>query len=186
MSYLWLVLKPLCWEKRKKKSVNYQICSCLPNIFRVSSAQQRWYSFGRRVYVLAWLVSITCVDDALASIFFPVPLPIPSTEVPDGVTTHFQPLKKNCSSLILSRLSLCQENCHNLLFSRYHIVCHCSFCSELCRLCCMFSFHVFFFFLQFHRRIYKGIPLQFRGQVWSLLLDVPKMKKEMKDFYNVS
>ncbi|KAK4831616.1 hypothetical protein QYF61_018556, partial [Mycteria americana] len=38
--------------------------------------------------------------------------------------------------------------------------------------------------LQFHRRIYKGIPLQFRGQVWSLLLDVPKMKEEMKDFYN--
>ncbi|XP_068526147.1 USP6 N-terminal-like protein isoform X3 [Anas acuta] len=37
---------------------------------------------------------------------------------------------------------------------------------------------------KFHRRIYKGIPLQFRGQVWSLLLDVPKMKKEMKDFYN--
>ncbi|KFV15604.1 USP6 N-terminal-like, partial [Pterocles gutturalis] len=37
---------------------------------------------------------------------------------------------------------------------------------------------------QFHRRIYKGIPLQFRGQVWSLLLDVPKMKEEMKDFYN--
>ncbi|NXQ58572.1 US6NL protein, partial [Anthoscopus minutus] len=37
---------------------------------------------------------------------------------------------------------------------------------------------------QFHRRIYKGIPLQLRGQVWSLLLDVPKMKEEMKDFYN--
>ncbi|XP_068024644.1 USP6 N-terminal-like protein isoform X2 [Melanerpes formicivorus] len=36
---------------------------------------------------------------------------------------------------------------------------------------------------KFHRRIYKGIPLQFRGQVWSLLLDVPKMKEEMKDFY---
>ncbi|NWZ47661.1 US6NL protein, partial [Haliaeetus albicilla] len=37
---------------------------------------------------------------------------------------------------------------------------------------------------KFHRRIYKGIPLQFRGQVWSLLLDVPKMKEEMKDTYN--
>ncbi|NXR38603.1 US6NL protein, partial [Zosterops hypoxanthus] len=37
---------------------------------------------------------------------------------------------------------------------------------------------------KFHRRIYKGIPLQFRGQVWSLLLDVPKMKEEMKDFYS--
>ncbi|XP_067173410.1 USP6 N-terminal-like protein isoform X2 [Apteryx mantelli] len=37
---------------------------------------------------------------------------------------------------------------------------------------------------KFHRRIYKGIPLQFRGQVWSLLLDVPKMKEETKDLYN--
>lgn len=33
------------------------------------------------------------------------------------------------------------------------------------------------------RRIYKGIPLQLRGQVWCLLLDVPKMKEEKKDFY---
>lgn len=49
------------------------------------------------------------------------------------------------------------------------------------------ALHLYFlFFLQFHRRIYKGIPLQFRGQVWSLLLDVPKMKEEMKDTYNVS
>ncbi|XP_074874061.1 USP6 N-terminal-like protein isoform X1 [Carettochelys insculpta] len=37
---------------------------------------------------------------------------------------------------------------------------------------------------KFHRRIYKGIPLQLRGEVWCLLLDVPKMKEEMKDFYN--
>lgn len=47
------------------------------------------------------------------------------------------------------------------------------------------SFVVVFLF-QFHRRIYKGIPLQLRGEVWSLLLDVPKMKEEMKDYYNVS
>ncbi|XP_061617863.1 USP6 N-terminal-like protein isoform X2 [Phyllopteryx taeniolatus] len=33
------------------------------------------------------------------------------------------------------------------------------------------------------RRIYKGIPLQLRGEVWSLLLDVPKIKEEKKDFY---
>uniref|UniRef100_A0A8C9TAR6 USP6 N-terminal-like protein n=1 Tax=Scleropages formosus TaxID=113540 RepID=A0A8C9TAR6_SCLFO len=33
------------------------------------------------------------------------------------------------------------------------------------------------------RRIYKGIPLQLRGEVWGLLLDVPKMKEEKKDFY---
>nr|XP_033813812.1 USP6 N-terminal-like protein isoform X2 [Geotrypetes seraphini] len=35
-----------------------------------------------------------------------------------------------------------------------------------------------------HRRIYKGIPLQLRGEVWSLMLEVPKMKEERKDFYN--
>ncbi|XP_005993889.1 USP6 N-terminal-like protein isoform X1 [Latimeria chalumnae] len=33
------------------------------------------------------------------------------------------------------------------------------------------------------RRIYKGIPLQLRGEIWSLLLDVPKIKMEKKDFY---
>ncbi|XP_049329794.1 USP6 N-terminal-like protein isoform X1 [Astyanax mexicanus] len=33
------------------------------------------------------------------------------------------------------------------------------------------------------RRIYKGIPLQLRGQVWCLLLDVPKIREEKKDFY---
>lgn len=36
-----------------------------------------------------------------------------------------------------------------------------------------------------HRRIYKGIPLQLRGQVWSLILDVPKLKDERKDLYLV-
>ncbi|XP_071389330.1 USP6 N-terminal-like protein [Centroberyx affinis] len=33
------------------------------------------------------------------------------------------------------------------------------------------------------RRIYKGIPLQLRGEVWCLLLDIPKIKEEKKDFY---
>ncbi|XP_051547171.1 USP6 N-terminal-like protein isoform X2 [Myxocyprinus asiaticus] len=33
------------------------------------------------------------------------------------------------------------------------------------------------------RRIYKGIPLQLRGQVWCLLLDIPKIKEEKEDFY---
>ncbi|XP_030197552.1 USP6 N-terminal-like protein isoform X2 [Gadus morhua] len=33
------------------------------------------------------------------------------------------------------------------------------------------------------RRIYKGIPLQLRGEVWALLLDIPKIKEEKKDFY---
>ncbi|XP_076578643.1 USP6 N-terminal-like protein isoform X2 [Chaetodon auriga] len=34
-----------------------------------------------------------------------------------------------------------------------------------------------------NRRIYKGIPLQLRGEVWCLLLDIPKIKEEKKDFY---
>ncbi|XP_051974428.1 USP6 N-terminal-like protein isoform X2 [Xyrauchen texanus] len=33
------------------------------------------------------------------------------------------------------------------------------------------------------RRIYKGLPLQLRGQVWGLLLDIPKIKEEKKDLY---
>uniref|UniRef100_H3CP22 USP6 N-terminal-like protein n=1 Tax=Tetraodon nigroviridis TaxID=99883 RepID=H3CP22_TETNG len=33
------------------------------------------------------------------------------------------------------------------------------------------------------RRIYKGIPLQLRGEVWCLLLDIPKIKEEKKDYY---
>uniref|UniRef100_A0A8C5RCV2 USP6 N-terminal-like protein n=1 Tax=Laticauda laticaudata TaxID=8630 RepID=A0A8C5RCV2_LATLA len=37
---------------------------------------------------------------------------------------------------------------------------------------------------KFHRRIYKGIPLQLRGEIWSLLLDVSKMKEEMRGYYN--
>ncbi|KAG8440030.1 hypothetical protein GDO86_005993 [Hymenochirus boettgeri] len=36
-----------------------------------------------------------------------------------------------------------------------------------------------------HRRIYKGIPLQLRGQVWSLILDVPKLKDDKKELYVV-
>lgn len=38
---------------------------------------------------------------------------------------------------------------------------------------------------QMCRRVYKGIPLQVRGQVWSLLLDVEKMKKENEGKYEV-
>ncbi|GAB1285953.1 USP6 N-terminal-like protein [Apodemus speciosus] len=36
----------------------------------------------------------------------------------------------------------------------------------------------------FHRRIYKGIPLQLRGEVWALLLEIPKMKEETRDLYS--
>ncbi|XP_034530046.1 USP6 N-terminal-like protein [Notolabrus celidotus] len=39
------------------------------------------------------------------------------------------------------------------------------------------------FVLQLTRRIYKGIPLQLRGEVWGLLLDIPKIKEEKKDYY---
>ncbi|XP_038667773.1 USP6 N-terminal-like protein isoform X2 [Scyliorhinus canicula] len=34
------------------------------------------------------------------------------------------------------------------------------------------------------RRIYKGIPLQLRGEVWSLLLEIQKIKSEKKDLYD--
>ncbi|GAA6104549.1 USP6 N-terminal-like protein isoform X2 [Tachysurus ichikawai] len=33
------------------------------------------------------------------------------------------------------------------------------------------------------KRVYKGIPLQLRGQAWSLLLDVEKVKKENEGKY---
>ncbi|XP_069756053.1 uncharacterized protein [Narcine bancroftii] len=33
------------------------------------------------------------------------------------------------------------------------------------------------------RRVYKGIPLQFRGQIWSLLLDLEKLKSENEGKY---
>ncbi|CAH2275587.1 Hypothetical predicted protein [Pelobates cultripes] len=36
-----------------------------------------------------------------------------------------------------------------------------------------------------HRRIYKGIPLQLRGEVWSLILEVPKLKDDRKDLYSI-
>ncbi|MEE6481586.1 hypothetical protein FKM82_012911 [Ascaphus truei] len=36
-----------------------------------------------------------------------------------------------------------------------------------------------------NRRIYKGMPLQLRGQVWSLILDVPKLKDERKGLYGI-
>ena len=38
---------------------------------------------------------------------------------------------------------------------------------------------------QLVRRVYKGIPLKLRGEVWCLLLDIPKIKEEKKDFYEV-
>lgn len=38
---------------------------------------------------------------------------------------------------------------------------------------------------QLFRRIYKGVPLQLRGEVWCLLLDIPRMKEEKKDYYEV-
>lgn len=37
---------------------------------------------------------------------------------------------------------------------------------------------------KFHRRIYKGVPLQLRGEVWALLLEIPKMKEETRDLYS--
>lgn len=42
--------------------------------------------------------------------------------------------------------------------------------------------HVFLF--QLAKRVYKGIPLQLRGQAWALLLDIEKVKQHGK--YEVS
>ncbi|XP_053572437.1 USP6 N-terminal-like protein [Bombina bombina] len=36
-----------------------------------------------------------------------------------------------------------------------------------------------------HRRMYKGIPLQLRGEVWSLILEVSKLKEERRDLYAI-
>ena len=40
-------------------------------------------------------------------------------------------------------------------------------------------------FLQMHQWIYKGIPPQVRGQAWSLLLDLEKVKAENQGKYQV-
>lgn len=39
--------------------------------------------------------------------------------------------------------------------------------------------------LQLVKRVYKGIPLQLRGQAWALLLDIEKVKKENEGKYEV-
>lgn len=45
--------------------------------------------------------------------------------------------------------------------------------------------HVFLSHLfQLAKRVYKGIPLQLRGQAWALLLDIEKVKQDGK--YEVS
>ncbi len=35
------------------------------------------------------------------------------------------------------------------------------------------------------KRVYKGIPLQLRGQAWALLLDVEKLKSDNAGKYEV-
>lgn len=39
--------------------------------------------------------------------------------------------------------------------------------------------------LQLVKRVYKGIPLQLRGQAWALLLDVEKVRTENEGKYEV-
>lgn len=39
--------------------------------------------------------------------------------------------------------------------------------------------------LQLVKRVYKGIPLQLRGQAWALLLDLEKVKQENTGKYEV-
>lgn len=40
-------------------------------------------------------------------------------------------------------------------------------------------------FVQMIKRVYKGIPLQLRGQAWALLLDVEKVKSDNAGKYEV-
>lgn len=39
---------------------------------------------------------------------------------------------------------------------------------------------------QLVKRVYKGIPLQLRGQTWALLLDIEKVKMDNRGKYEVS
>lgn len=39
--------------------------------------------------------------------------------------------------------------------------------------------------VQLVKRVYKGIPLQLRGQAWALLLDIEKIKQDNKGKYEV-
>lgn len=39
--------------------------------------------------------------------------------------------------------------------------------------------------VQLAKRVYKGIPLQLRGQAWALLLDIEKVKQDNKGKYEV-
>lgn len=39
--------------------------------------------------------------------------------------------------------------------------------------------------VQLVKRVYKGIPLQLRGQAWALLLDIEKVKQDNKGKYEV-
>ncbi len=47
---------------------------------------------------------------------------------------------------------------------------------------CTYSWCVF---VQMIKRVYKGIPLQLRGQAWALLLDVEKVKSDNAGKYEV-
>lgn len=39
--------------------------------------------------------------------------------------------------------------------------------------------------MQMIKRVYKGIPLQLRGQAWALLLDLEKVKQQNEGKYEV-
>lgn len=59
---------------------------------------------------------------------------------------------------------------------------------ELCLLFWRIVIHVCILYLsvfQLVKRVYKGIPLQLRGQAWALLLDIEKVKEENKGKYEV-
>lgn len=47
------------------------------------------------------------------------------------------------------------------------------------------SIYVLSYVSQMVKRVYKGIPLQLRGQVWALLLDIEKVKQDNMGKYEV-
>lgn len=53
--------------------------------------------------------------------------------------------------------------------------------------CCEYCLiHMYLsYVLQLVKRVYKGIPLQLRGQAWALLLDVDKVRTENEGKYEV-
>lgn len=81
-----------------------------------------------------------------------------------------------------------QPTSHKAAFIRDPLALSSSCCGEHKVLCFkeppFTSAHVSHVF-QLVKRVYKGIPLQLRGQAWALLLDIDKVKEENDGKYEV-